>query len=408
MILWKLAFRNLRRNRRRTLLTLAAMVASSSLLILSLGVFSGMFVDMLASVTEQYSGHMVVAGKGYLDRREMHATMDQAQAVTEQASRLETFRGASPRLRSFGLLSLGDRTQPAEVLGIDPTREIQVTQLHRKLVDGRYLDPDEDHGIVLGVGLARKLRAEIGSELVFVTQAADGSIGNDLMTVRGLFDTGSVANDNGLALVPLHWLQETIALPDQLHEVAITLKDPLQAKPTAAVLAGRLDDRLEVRDWGQMLPEMAEVIASYGASTLILSMILYAAAGLGIVNTLYMSVMERTQEFGVLLAMGLHPAQVRRLVLLESTVLGVLAMVLGATLGFFLTLWMKTVGIDLSGSISSITYAGGTILPRLHAEFEFRNFWLPSLLLLVTAVLAGWLPARRAARLQPVEALRED
>jgi ABC-type antimicrobial peptide transport system permease subunit len=136
--------------------------------------------------------------------------------------------------------------------------------------------------------------------------------------------------------------------------------------------------------------------------------ILYLATGLGILNTCFMSVLERTREFGILMAMGLRPAQVRRLVLLETLALGAIALGLGAGLGLALSLAMARHGIDLSGVITPVTYAGGTILPRLRAVLEPANFLLPAALLLLVCLLAGFIPANRAARLRPAEAIREE
>ena len=407
-MLFSLASRNLWRNRRRTLLTLTAMVVSASLLILALGVFSGMFEDMLASATEQYHGHMVLAHPEYHKRRDLFATLSETIIDAGPLRETADMIGRSPRLRSFGLLSRGEQTQPAEVLGVRPDRERRVTALHESIIRGEYLKADDSHGIVIGEGLARKLELEPGSEVVFVTQAADGSIGNDLLYVRGIFATGDSRNDNRLVLAALPWLQKVLVLPGQIHEVAMAVKDPMQAEAVAAGLNQRLPSSALVLDWGELLPEMREVIASYDVSRMIVVVILYLATGLGILNTFFMSVMERTREFGILMAQGLRPWAVRRLVLLETLLMGGIALLIGVVLGALMTLFMATVGIDLSGYITPVTYAGGTILPRLHAVFALDNFTVPSLMLLVVSLAAGFFPANRAARLDPVAAIREE
>ncbi len=404
----RLAIRNIWRNRRRTLLTLSAMIVSASLLMLALGVFSGMLRDMLSSATEQYSGHIVISARGYQDDRDMFLTIDQQAQTTSALENQEGVIGAAPRLRGFGLLSYQDRSYPVEVLGIDPAREPTVTHLGRQLVAGHYLNPLEPRSAVVGKGLADKLRVRPGDELVFVTQAADGSIGNDLLLVSGTFETGDAGHDNGLLMVNLAWLQEVMVLPAQLHEVALRVDDPLAAAVVADRLQGALPETLEVLDWGRLLPEMREVIASYDVSRMILIVILYSATGLGILNTFFMSVLERTREFGILMAMGLKPWTLRVMVLLETLFMGLIALAVGVGLALALTWYMRDVGIDLSGSLTPITYAGGTILPRLSAAFDARNFLIPGIILLLVCLGAGYLPARRAARLKPVEALRED
>jgi ABC-type antimicrobial peptide transport system permease subunit len=188
----------------------------------------------------------------------------------------------------------------------------------------------------------------------------------------------------------------------------MTVADPM----TAALVADRLNpllaENLEILDWGDLLPEMREVIAAYDVSRMIIVTILYLATGLGILNTFFMSVMERTREFGILMAQGMRPWTIRSLVLLETGMLGGIALAVGLLLGAAMTLYMQQVGIDLSKYITPVTYAGGTILPRLHAVFEAGNFLVPAGMLLLISLLAGFLPANRAARLDPVAAVRED
>jgi len=402
-----IAYRNLWRNRRRTLLTLSAMVVSSSLLILALGVFSGMMADMMASATEQYHGHIVVSKRGYQDDHDLYATLADQQLPARLAQSPGVL-AASPRLRAFGLLSSSEVSRPVELLGVEPARETQVTTLMRQLVDGSPLTADAGNGALLGEGLARRLGVGIGDDLVFVTSAADGSIGNDLLRVTGIFATGDTGHDNGLALVGLNWLQQLLVLPGQAHEIALRIEHPRRAAALAGQLAPQLPDDLELLDWGELLPEMREAVASFDVSRMIVVLILYAATALGILNTFFMSVMERTREFGILMALGLRPAKIRGLVLLETLFLGVLALAIGGAAGLLMTWWMRRFGIDLSGHITPVTYAGGTILPRLHAAFDPANIWIPCLLLLAVCLLAGFLPANRAAKLRPVAAIREE
>jgi len=407
-MLLTLALRNIWRNRRRSLLTISAMVVSSSLLILALGVFSGMLRDMLASATEQYHGHIVVAERGYQEDREMFANFAPEKTLLKKLEQQPEVVGLSPRLRGFGLVSHGNSTYPAELLGVRPQAEETVTTLADHLVAGTYLSAAPGNGAVLGQGLAKKLGVSPGDELVFVTQAADGSIGNDLLTVNGIFATGDSRRDNALVLVGLPWLQRVMVLDGRVHELAIAIREPMQAAAVAAVLQRQLPPGMEALGWGELLPEMREAIASFDVSRMIIVVILYFAAGLGILNTFFMSVLERTREFGILMAMGMRPWRIRALVLLETLAMGVISLLLGLGLGLAMSLYMVHHGIDLSGSITPVTYAGGTIQPRLHAVLEASNFAVPALLLLAVCLLAGFLPANRAAKLRPAEAIREE
>ena len=407
-LLLRLASRNLWRNRRRTFLTLSAMIVSLALLTLALGVFSGMLVDILSSTTEQYYGHLVIHAGGYLEDRDLYKNFSADPELLQRLQQDRAVKGVSERLRGFGLVSHAGNSYPAELLGIHPTLEKSVTNLNSQLIAGEFLTAEDDEGAVIGASLAQKLSVVPGDELIFVTQAADGSIGNDLLVVRAIFRTGHSGHDNSLILVPLRWLQRVMVLKGKIHEIAVAVQDPLQAASAARRLSSLLPSGLEATDWGKLLPEMREAIASFDVSRFIFAIILYFATGLGILNTVFMSVMERTREFGILMALGLRPGQIRNLVLLESLLLGLLGTLLGLILGLLLSGYMALVGIDLSSWITPVTYAGGTIQPRLRTIFEQRNFIDPAFMLLLVSLLAGLLPARRAARLQPVAAIRED
>ncbi len=412
-MLASLALRNLGRNRRRTLLTLCATVVSCSLLILALGIFSGMLADILDSTTGQYHGHLVVSSPQYPERRSLYDSFEEDLKTQEALLRHPGITGLSPRLRAFGLLSFTRAALPVELLGIRPQREASVTRLGQQLVRGSRLDSagGAQPEVLIGEGLASRLGATVGDELAFMTQAADGSIGNDLLRIRGIFSTGDRNRDNQLALVPLDWLRELLVLPDALHELALRVDDPMEAPAIRQRLEGQLadaDTSLAILDWGQLLPTMREAIANFDVSRMILIIILYSATGLGILNTFFMSVIERTREIGILLAMGMTPARVRRMILLEALFLGLISLVLGTLIGIALTAWMHQVGIDLSDWITPVTYAGGTIAPRLHATFETANILMPALILLGVCLLAGYFPARRASKLQPALAIRED
>ncbi|GAB4181475.1 MAG: ABC transporter permease [Geothermobacteraceae bacterium] len=401
------AWRNLWRNRRRTQLTLSAMVVSSSLLMLALGVFSGMMDDMLTSATRQYHGHIVISKTGYQVERDLYATFVPRQVLKRLKSD-PALLGAAPRLRGFALASGTSDSRPVELLGIEPDAEAGVTTLLSKGIDETTLPMISGPQALIGRGLARRLNLGIGDKLVVFTQAADGSLANDLLSVAGIFATGDSRQDNGLVLCPLPWLQQFLVLPDQVHEIALNIRTPIAAEQVADRLAAHLPAGLEAVDWGQLLPEMREAIASFDVSRMIIVAILYAATALGILNTLFMSVLERTREFGVLAALGLRPNRIRLLILYEAGLLGFIGLGLGTVLGLALTGLMATIGIDLSGTLTPITYGGGTILPRLHARFDPENILIPALALLAVSLLAALLPARRAARLKPVEALRHD
>ncbi|WP_319583506.1 FtsX-like permease family protein [uncultured Pseudodesulfovibrio sp.] len=406
-LLVRMAFRNIARNKRRSLLTVSTMIMASSMLMVAMGVSAGKMSDMLTSATDQYHGHIVISGKGYKDDGNFYTHFGQSEVDVEGLERLPEVRGISPRLRCFGLLSHDKNTSSVEVLGIRPDKEATVTSLQTHLVAGHGFD-ESGNGALIGKGLAESLGAVPGDSLVFVTQAADGSIGNDLLEIKGIFATGNTRNDNALVLADLKWLQNVLVLPGEVHELAVSVKHPLEVSRSRDMIAKGLPDGLEARDWRSFLPEIRDAIVISHVTNGIIMVIMYLTAALCVFNTFYMSVMERSREFGIIMALGARPWNIRVMVLLESFFMGCVAVTFGIVLGFLFNWYLSGVGIDLSASVAPITYGGGTIMPRIHAVIHPLGQVLAALCLLIVCPVAGFVPANKAAKLTPVEVIRGE
>jgi len=408
-LLAKMAFKNILRNKRRSFLTISAMTVACSMIMLALGVSAGKMNDMLVSATEQYHGHLVVSARGYQRVRRIYDHFTQRRLDIARLEIMDEVKGVSPRLRCFGLLSHDKNTSSVEVLGIQPRKEALVTSLEASLTAGTGLGgTDSAGGALIGEGLARSLGVVPGDSLVFVTRAADGSIGNDLLELKGVFATGNSKNDNALLLVDLSWLQNILVLPGQVHELAISISHPLEASLVAAKIRPMLSGDLEVQDWSVFLPEIRDAIVISHVTNGIIMAIMYLTASLCVFNTFYMSVLERSREFGIIMALGGRPWNIRVLVLLESLFMGIIAVGFGLLLGFLLNWYLQDVGIDLSGTIAPITYGGGTILPRIHAIIHPVAQCMAALCLVIICPIAGFIPANKAANLTPIEVIRGE
>jgi len=391
------------------------MVVASSMLMVSVGILNGMMFDLVASATDEYTSHIQITSAGYPDIRDLYQSIDQYQPIVDRVREVPEVAAASARLRSFGLLSFGNSTQAVEMLGIEPEQEQKVTTLGQHLIQGKFVSlPGE---VVLGESLARKLKAGVGSQLVYVTSAADGSIGNDLVTVAGIFKTGSSNLDGALALVSLTWLEDVLAYPGHIHEIAIRVKKPDRAPEVAGKITSIIHAPssfvngpapapvLLVRPWQEILPDMKQVLDFSDINILVILFILYMATGLGIINSFFMIAYERTKEFGLMLSLGMTPREVRWLMVTEATLMGLISMVLGGAIGLGLVTWFHFHGIDLSAWITPVSYLGATILPVLHTEFNWQGIVYPLVFLVFTSAGSAYIPAWRASRLDPVQAL---
>lgn len=408
MLLARLGYRSLWRNRRRTILTMTAMGFATALIVLTLSVYEGMFRDMIENATE-YQGQIRITAEGYFEEPQMDITVPQdtlRQALLEYPN----VRGVAGRLRGFALLSYGEgdssRTQATELLGIDPDEEGGVSRFRERVIAGRFLSGPATREIVLGRGLARSLEVEIGGEIVAMGQDAYGSVAADIFRVAGIVDTGDPLRDISLALVGRRTLQTMLALNGQLHEWTLRLNSPLQAESVSAALRRDLAG-YDVRSWNRFLPQLNNILEISNASRFIFALIFYFAVVLVTVNTIYMALFERMREFAVMSAIGLRPVRLSLLILLEALFMSGIAGIIGGIVGYLAALLLERYTIDISSFMPSVSIAETTMAPRIRAVPTPDTVLIPVFLVIALGTLVALFPAWRLKRLRPVEVLRE-
>jgi len=255
--------------------------------------------------------------------------------------------------------------------------------------------------------MARTLNAGLGDEIVVVAPAADGSLGNDLFTVSGIYDSGIGDLDVSTALIPLGSLQRLLALvPARVHEVVVRVPDPWDAPAVAGDLAGRLDDLpVTVRDWTTFRPEMADYARLAESSFWLVLVIVFAMAIFGVANTLLMATFERRFEIALLRSLGASPAGLARAIITEAMALGLFATGIGAAVGLPLIAWWHHAPPDLSRLFGGFSMMGSYIRPVLRTEYSWAMFGWAAISLVLTAVLAALYPAYRAIRTPAAETL---
>lgn len=404
----KIAWRNVGRHGRRSALTAGSMAIGVGLSMAVVALSDGMYDQMFDTLIRQEMGHVQVHAPKYPKQHAIYETMDEG-AVMGRLSGLEGAEGIAPRVYGFALLGAGDRSAGGRLSGVDPTREPKVTLVQDRIVEGRYLSRKPDHEVLLGKGLAETLRTGLGGEVVAVTQAADGSLGNDLYRVVGIFNTGSAALDRSGAFLHIEDAQSLLALDGRIHEVALLAADTDEigalATRTKTALSGL---GLLVQTWSQIDPTAAQLMATQDGSVWVLLVVVFAVAAFGVLNTMLMSVFERIRELGVMRALGLGPGQIVRLVVAESVFLTVAGGLVGVVLGLGLDWLLVRYGIDLTGFTKGFSMVGITYEPVLRGEIQPGRIVDVLVGLFVVALAASFWPALRAARLNPVQAMREQ
>jgi len=412
MIALRLGWRNLWRNSRRSLITISAVGCGYAFLIVLIGLTVGMAGQMLKNGTGLLMGDLQLHHSDYLPERSLYDTIgrdssSELEGVLHQLSLYPQLAGRSPRVYGFGLLSTGENSAGARLMGVDPQVELGVSSFLSGLQAGA-LDDSVERSLLLGDVLARELEASIGSQVAIVTQAADGSLGNDLFLVSGILHTGLSYLDRSLAVLYLADLQELLALsPDEVHEIAVKIGDPMAADSFAAQLNASENWPADTvaQSWGELAPQLRDYVnlaqGMYGFIIVLIG--LFTATG--VLNTMMMAVFERSREIGLVAALGMRPLLIVSSILLESLFLGVLGLIVGFGFGAWGMSYLTTQGLDLSRWMGELSMLGTRMDPILKASWGWDYVLWSALGLLLATFFAALFPAVKAARLNPVQAL---
>lgn len=410
---WRIAIRNLGRNRKRTLLAAGALAFGFAAAVTMVALSDGMSAELVASGTRSLAGQIRIHARNYLPARHTWATIGGATGVDLERVLDEAESGpdaavAAPRVYGGGLISVGDRTVAGLLLGIDPQREPRVSAFLGAMTTGG-VPRAGTHDIVLGDETARRLHASVGDTVVLVAPAADGSLGNDLYEVHGVYHTGLDALDAGVGVLPIDALQSLLALtPGRVHEIALAIRDPWQAAPLANAMAARpaivaLDAAVE--PWTEFRPELASYASLARATNGFFIAVVFLMAIFGVTNTLLMSTFERRREFAVEQALGVGAWTLARTVVYEGIVLGTVSLVAGAAIATPILWWWHVSPLDLSRFLGDMTLSGALMRPVFRADPSWGAPLVAATALLVTSVLAALYPAWRATRVPPADAL---
>ena len=414
--LLRLAWRNLWRNPKRTLIAMTAIGLGYAMLLFVACLMGGLRHQMIASGTGLILSDAEVHAPSYYPDRPVHETLGgragtDVSALVAAVAADPRVQAASPRVYGYGLVSTALESAGVQLLGVVPEREQKTTMLQTRIVKGRYLTGEMPKSVIIGDRVATTIGVEVGSEVVLLAPAADGSTGNDLYTVAGMFHTGLDALDRGLVLMPLASLQELLRLPPgAIHEVGMKLHDDdlPEAKAAAKGLETQLSRMIpvRVRGWPELAPELADYVQFNRRVTFILFFIFFSLAVMGIVNTMLMAIVERTRELGMLMAVGLQPVQVVGLIVMEAASLAGVSLLLGSALGTPLLWYLQVHGLNLAGNRGAVSLGGVVVEPLWYGRQDYAAYVQAALGLAVTVVVSALYPAVRAARFRPAEALR--
>ena len=402
---FKLAWRNIWRNWRRTVIALVAIVLGVVLLLLMDGLIKGSDQAIFGNAVRLYGGNVVVHAPGYRAKanRLPLLPLADADAVVQAVRRQPQVVAAAKRINTSGIINSRDATYSVEIIGIEPVVEAPVS-LHAKNVgQGRFLQADDGDALFIGKGLADQLHVAVGDRITLVGRSKNETMRQRTMTVVGIYDLGLAEAERGRVFMSLTEAQTLYNLRDQATEVSISLQSVGQEKAVMAALKTTLP-AYEADSWDTLMPEMRQAINTKMGFTTFFGFVVVFIGCIGIMNLMLMAVFERTREMGVLAALGLKAWQVMGLFLLEGSLIGLVGAVLGSVLGLGLLLLLAQVGIDISFT-SGMGQATALMGSRMYPVIYPSDIASRAITVTIIAALAALYPAWQASRKEPAEAL---
>lgn len=398
----RLAWRNVWRNTRRSVVTISATAFALFVMIVYSGLVAGYTKGMERNLLNLEVGDIQVFADGYREKPSIYTSITDAEAFV--AALEDAGYQASPRLLATGLGAGDDNSSGVQLIGIDVAADRDVSQIFDHVQTGTWLEP-EDEGVVIGWRLAETLALDVGDELLVLTQGGDGSMANDVYPVRGILKGISDGVDRGgVFMTHANW-RELMVLDEGVHQIIVRTPKGAQLEQATDKAQGFAPEGAKVQSWKQIQPMLASMLQSTDGSMVMMTVIVYLAVGIVILNAMLMAVFERVREFGVLKAIGFGPGKIFKLIMLETSIQTSTAMVVGVLLAIPANYYMANTGLDLS-ALGNVSIMGLAWDPIWRSEVTVETYTTPVVLLMVIVGLAVLYPALRAAFIKPLDAIR--
>jgi ABC-type lipoprotein release transport system permease subunit len=398
--IFKMAFRDLGRNRRRSLLSALAVAAGMALLLLMASVVEGEMRGAMQTTIRLQSGHVQIRAASYEEQQvslDWQDLITDPEALIEQLKALPQVQLATPRLFASGIVARGDESRGVQVIGIDPASAANLP-FRQGLLAGEFLAPDDREGALIGKPLAEKLGMTVGDQINLLVNLSDGGVDQQLFTIRGVYTTNTSSFDENTVFLPLAKAQAFTGAQDHASSIFIMLQDREQAEAVAAALQS---PDYQVLTWRTMNELISQLEDFAGAYMVLLYVIVLGITATVVTNTLVMAVFERTREIGILAAIGMKAGRIMAQFLAEAVLLATGGVIGGLILGGLIVAYFSRFGFY----IGNYGIQGMLLGDRIYAYLTVENAVMLSIVAYVITLTASLYPAAMAARMEPVEAL---
>lgn len=401
---FKIAWRNLWRNKRRTILTILSVFFAVFLALLMRSMQLGSYDMMIETSVKNSTGYIQIHGLGYWDDKTINNTFVSSPELEDEVLNIENVSHIIPRLESFALVSSGEQTKGIALCGIDVFKETEVTGIKEKIIKGRYLEPG-DQGILVGDKLAEYLRLDINDSVVLISQGFHGISSSGLYPIVGIVKFPTPDMNSNLIFMELSEAQYFYAAPDRLTSLSIMLDDPDKLAQTTSLIKEINTGNLEVMTWHEMLTEVVQSIQGDNISGLFMLGILYLVVGFGIFGTILMMTLERKREFGIMVAVGMRRSKLSTIIFIETVIIGLIGILAGIIGSLPIIGYFVNNPIQLTGEAANamLEYNMEPIMPFL---MEPGFFIHQGLTVVVITLITALYPLLTIRRFQVIPAIR--
>ncbi len=402
-MLWTVAWRNVWRNKKRSLIIIAAIAFGIWAGVASMGITKGAYKQIVDTAVSTTLSHIQIHAREFRDYKDVKKTISGHKSLAEDIASIDGVSHITRRIVIQGMASSAETGTGVEIQGVIPESERQVTTINEKLVEGDYFQTKKRNPIVIGKKLAERLEVGLGKKIILTAQTPDGTIGSGAFRVVGIFKTFSPMFDESNIFAKMTDVNRLFSMNGEIHEIAVITENIDEAKtikPEIAETAGGLD----VATWKEISPEMAMTTDMGNQMLYIFMIIILLALVFGITNTMLMGVLERIREIGVLQALGMKGKNIFMMIVLETIFLSMVGGVAGLIIGWASIEYLSRIGIDLS--IVSEGLAAFGMGSMIYPYLPVREYPIVTGMIILTAIIASIYPGIKAVKLNPVEAIR--
>lgn len=404
-LLLLIAWRGLWRNKRRTIITISAVAFATFLTLISKAMMDGTYLTNIKYAIESFAGYMQINQKGYIENPTLKKSFFPSDELIKIIKSTPYLKNYTRRVVGDGLVAYKNNTFGVMIMGIDPETEKNVTKIHEKNKEGKFINSENKTDIVVGSNLLKKLEAKIGDTLVILVSCYDGSMGNMKIRVGGIMKTGQAEMDAGIIFMHIETAQELFALEHRISSIVISLSDFDKIEKAKNYLGSNLPDDLELADWTRIMPELKQTMDMDSANTLIFLGILIVIVGFGILNTILMSVTERFREFGVILAIGARNIKLVWIIIFETLWITFIGLFTGLIIGIVINYYFYFNPIQISGVMADM-YVELGFIPAIYTTVSPGIYTYTITYIFIICIIAVIYPVYKISKLEPLKGIR--